>query len=407
MSMNPILDDEGKSSGALAMVTDLTEARKLQEQLMVSDRMASIGTMAAGVAHEINNPLAAALANLQLGVEDTASLVERLPEAGELKEVHEGLVDALEATERVRSIVRDLKIFSRSQEEEREAVDLRRVVESSLRMAWTEIKHRAKVVKKLDPVPPVLANESRLGQVCLNLLVNAAQAIEEGHLEANQITVSTYVDGRGQAVIEIRDTGAGMTPDVLRKLFTPFFTTKPAGIGTGLGLSICHRIISSLGGEIAVESTVGKGTTFRISLQPEPSAEVVIPDSGRATEEKTRKGRILVIDDEPLILNTVRRSLAEHDVTTTTSAREALERITLGERYDVILCDLVMPHVTGMDLYTLLRDLDREQARSVIFLTSGTFTPRARAFLEEVDNPVVEKPFDQVKLRKIVNDRIR
>jgi CheY-like chemotaxis protein len=308
----------------------------------------------------------------------------------------------------VRNIVRDLKIFSRSQEEKREPVDLRRVVDSSLRMAWTEIRHRAKLVKKLDPIPPVLANESRLGQVCLNLLVNAAQAIEEGRAEANEIAVSTYLDSRGNAVFEIRDTGAGMPPEVLRKLFTPFFTTKPVGIGTGLGLSICHRIISSLGGEIAVESAVGKGTTFRIALRPAPTSEDAVIDSEKVSSKRTRRGRVLVIDDEPSILNTVRRTLgADHDVTTTTSAREALERIGLGERFDVILCDLVMPHVTGMDFYALLSDLDRGQARAVIFLTSGAFTPRARAFLDSVDNMTVEKPFDQARLRSVINERMR
>jgi PAS domain S-box-containing protein len=408
LSTNPIRDDEGKDIGALAMVTDVTEQKKLQEQLMVSDRMASIGTLAAGVAHEINNPLAAVLANLQLGVNDIEEMLPRNGAANELRAVHEGLLDALDAAERVRSIVRDLKVLSRSQDEKSSPVDVESVVESSLRMVGIEIRHRAKLVKDFRPLPLVLANESRLGQVILNLLVNAAQAIDEGHIDTNEIRVATNTDAQGRVVIEIRDTGAGMPPEVLRRLFTPFFTTKPVGVGTGLGLSICHRIISSLGGEITVESTLGKGTTFRVFLPPGPAGSKAVPSLVTMTEPPSHRGRILVIDDEPWILSTLRRVLAQdHDVTGTTSALDAIRRIAAGERFDVILCDLVMPHVTGMDFYAELLYLDAEQARRVVFLTGGAFSPRARSFLDEVPNLRLEKPFDQAELKRLVKDRLR
>src|SRR6185369_1630009 len=167
LSTNHIRDDDGNDIGALAMVTDVTEQKKLQEQLMVSDRMASIGTLAAGVAHEINNPLAAVLANLQLGVRDLDEALERSPDDSQLRNMHEGLLDALDAAERVRSIVRDLKVLSRSQDEKSSPVDVEHVVESSLRMVGIEIRHRARLVKDFRPLPLVMANESRLGQVCL------------------------------------------------------------------------------------------------------------------------------------------------------------------------------------------------------------------------------------------------
>jgi PAS domain S-box-containing protein len=409
LSTNHIRDDDGNDIGALAMVTDVTEQKKLQEQLMVSDRMASIGTLAAGVAHEINNPLAAVLANLQLGVRDLDEALEHSPDNSQLRNVHEGLLDALDAAERVRSIVRDLKVLSRSQDEKSSPVDVEHVVESSLRMVGIEIRHRARLVKDFRPLPLVMANESRLGQVCLNLLVNAAQAIDEGHIESNEIRVSTYTDSHGRVVIEIRDTGGGMPAEVLRRLFTPFFTTKPIGVGTGLGLSICHRIISSLGGEITVESIVGKGTTFRVFLPPAPDGTKAGPPvEVQATEPPARRGRILVVDDEPSILSTLRRILADaHDVTSTTSALDAIRRIASGERYDVILCDLIMPHVTGMDFYAELMQFEPEQARRVVFLTGGAFSPRARSFLDEVPNLRLEKPFNQVDLKRVVRDRLR
>jgi len=407
LSTNPIKDDDGHLIGALAMVTDVTEQKKLQEQLMVSDRMASIGTLAAGVAHEINNPLAAVLANLQLGVSELEQVRAR-PGESDLRNLHEGLLDALEAAERVRNIVRDLKMLSRSQDEHRGPVDLQGVVESSLRMVWFEIRHRARLVKDFRPLPPVIANESRLGQVCLNLLVNAAQAIEEGSADANEIRVATYTDSQGRGVVEIRDTGAGMTPEVQRRLFMPFFTTKPPGVGTGLGLSICHRIIASLGGDITVESVVGKGTTFRVSLPAAPPGTIEAPPAEPSVAPAVRRGRILVIDDEPWILSAVRRNLSfEHEVTITTSALDAIKRIASGESFDIILCDLVMPYVTGMDLHAEVVRIDPEQAQRIIFLTGGAFTPRARAFLDEIPNLRLEKPFDQGELRALVNDRLR
>jgi PAS domain S-box-containing protein len=407
LSMNPMLEDDGRYVGALAMVTDVTEQRKLQEQLMMSDRMASIGTLAAGVAHEINNPLSAVLGNLQLATRTLQETPERLSQPEEMREFHEALLDALEGADRVRHIVRDLKLFSRAQDEKRGPVAMERVIESTIRMAWPEIRHRAKLVKDYQPLPPVLANESRLGQVCLNLLVNAAQAIPEGHADKNEIRVSAKVDA-GQVVVEIRDTGVGMPPDVLRRVFTPFFTTKSVGVGTGLGLSICHRIISALGGEITVDSVVGKGTAFRVALPAAPANAVEEPNPPIVSPPAARRGRVLVVDDEPMILNIVRRILSpSHDIETVTSAGEAMERFKGGVTFDVIICDLMMPHVTGMDLYAEILQLDAEQAKRMIFLTGGAFTPRARTFLDEVENARIEKPFDHAALRALINERLQ
>jgi PAS domain S-box-containing protein len=393
-------------SGVAVIERDVTLKKQTEAQLIVSDRMASVGTLAAGVAHEINNPLASVMANLDLAVRDASELVENV---GYTTELLDELNDAREAAERVRRIVKDLKIFSRVDDDTRGPVDVERVLESTLRMAWNEIRHRARLVKDYHKTPLVEANESRLGQVFLNLLVNAAQAIEEGKASRNEIRVKTHVDAQGMVVVSISDTGVGIPEGLRSRLFTPFVTTKPAGVGTGLGLSICHRIVTSLGGQIKVDSEVGKGTEFRVVL-PQAKPDSVVPESPSTAPKSAprRRGRILVVDDEPLITKVVRRTLGrEHDVETLNSAEEALTRIRSGERFDVILCDLMMPQVTGMDFHAELTDDFPEQAKKMVFLSGGAFTKRARDFLESVSNHRVEKPIDAQGLKALVNDMLR
>jgi signal transduction histidine kinase len=388
---------------------DRAERTKMQEQLMMSDRMVSMGTLAAGVAHEINNPLASVMANIELAAADIANRAAKLGMGDDFNELREELDDARVGAERIRNIVRDLKIFSRAEEDERGVVDVHRILDSTLRMAWNEIRHRAQLVKSYGEIPPVQANESRLGQVFLNLVVNAAQAITEGRAESNAIHISTRADREGWVIVEVADTGPGIPPEVLARLFTPFFTTKAVGEGTGLGLSICHRIVTSLGGLISVDSQMGKGTTFRVSLPPArfevfPNA----PPFPTVEVAASRRGRVLVVDDEPMITKAVQRMLsAEHEVLTIHSADEALRRISAGERFDVILCDLMMPQMTGMDLYAELLRVTADQATQMIFLTGGTFTSRARSFLDKTPNQRIEKPFSATQLRALVNDQIR
>ena len=241
------------------------EQRRLREQLMVAERMATVGTLAASVAHEINNPLSAVVANLELALRRLDSVGNR----PELEELVSELRDAHEAAHLVRQIVRDVKVFSRGGDERPGPVDVRQVLDSTARMAWSEIRHRARLQKQYDDVPPVWATDARLGQVFLNLIVNAAQAIDAGRAESNRIRLCTRTDPQGRALVEIADTGAGIPAEHLHRVFTPFFSTKPAGSGTGLGLSISSRIVKELGGEIRVESRVGLGTTVTVAL---PSA---------------------------------------------------------------------------------------------------------------------------------------
>lgn len=383
------------------------EQKKMQDQLMISDRMASMGTLASGVAHEINNPLSCVLANLDLAVGELNERADKLGLGAELSEVREELRDARAAADRIRAIVCDLKIFSRSQEERTGPVDVERVMESTLRMAWNEIRHRAKLVKSYGKIPPVEASESRLGQVFLNIVVNAAQAIAEGRAQNNQIRISTYTHPSGNVIVEIGDTGVGMTQETLARLFTPFFTTKPAGVGTGLGLSICHRIVTGFGGSIEATSEPGKGSTFRISLRPARSGELEAERPAMHDQGAKISGKVLVVDDEPMIAKAVQRTLAqEHDVIAAGSADEVLRRVREGERFDILLCDLMMPQMTGMELHAELSRIAPDQASRMIFLTGGAFTTRARAFLDETPNQRIEKPFDTAHLRAMINERI-
>jgi PAS domain S-box-containing protein len=402
VELSSVLVDVDSEKVVLTIGRDVTEKMRAQSQLMVSDRMASLGMLAAGVAHEINNPLAAVIVNLELALREVAR-----SQAGAPTALGDELSDAREAAARVRNIVRDLRMFSHSERDEQGPVAIHEVLDSVTRMAANEIRHRARLVTRYGAVPPVHGNSSRLGQVFLNLVMNAAQAIEEGHAESNEIAIATSLDDTGRVLVEVSDTGAGIAPDMMRRLFTPFVTTKPVGVGTGLGLSICQRIVGQIGGEITVQSAVGAGTTVRVYLAVSRSGQVADPAATPALAAPRRRGRILAIDDEAIIARSIRRICAgEHEVVALTRAADAVALIERGERFDVILCDLMMPQMTGMDLHASVAAIDAHQAQRIIFMTVGAFTPRAQSFLEGVENLRIEKPFDPQQLRAVVNARV-
>jgi CheY-like chemotaxis protein len=223
----------------------------------------------------------------------------------------------------------------------------------------------------------------------------------------NTITISTQRDAAGWAVIEIRDTGAGIAPAALGRIFEPFFTTKPVGKGTGLGLSICHGVVRSLGGEIAVHSELGRGSVFRVVLPPSATLaeQAAVPPPATAAEH--RRGRLLIVDDEVLFSTSLRRLFSfEHDVTVVNRGRVALDRIAAGERFDAIVCDLMMPEVTGVELYAELQRIAPTQADRIIFLTGGAFSSSAQQFLDSVPNRWFEKPCDIGELRSEIRHHL-
>lgn len=397
----PLRDREGRHLASLAVHRDVSERRAMQAQLMVASRMASVGTLAAGVAHEINNPLAFINANLVWLRDQLEARRAALgdPCFGELDTV---LSEARAGIERIGAIVRDLKTFSRvDSADSATPVDVRKPLAFAAQMADWELRKHARVVTELDDVPEVLGSEAGLGQVFLNLLLNAAQAIPETSGGPNEIRIRCRRQDR-TVVVEISDTGRGIPPELQARMFDPFFTTRPVGEGAGLGLAVCHGIVRGLGGQITVRSQVGRGSTFTVSL---PAHLPAGASMGPASREKAGKAdvRVLVVDDEPFICSAIQRLLRrDHAVTTTTSAREALKLLSVGQRFDVILSDLMMPEMSGEELLATLRTIAPEQARRVVIMTGGAFTPRSEEFLHSLDLPHLTKPLTLEGLRAAI-----
>ncbi len=413
----PVRGADGKITEVIAVAIDITERmraeaalKQSEARLIEADRLASLGTLAAGVAHGINNPLSYVLLNLDLVIRELGAFALEVEPTVPCNELVVRLREARIGVDRVRLIVQDLKAFSRVDTERRGPVDVRRVLDETIELASNEIRHRARLVRAFDDVPHVEANASRLGQVFLNLLLNAGQSIAEGDALNNQIIVSTTVDAGGRVVVGISDSGAGIPEDILARVFEPFFTTKPSGVGTGLGLSICHGIVTSLGGEITVESRAGQGSVFRVvlpvvpvsrpptSLWPEQGPSIPLP--------RTPRGRVLVVDDEPVLAAALGRSLEpEFEVEVLGNGRAALERLRRDPPFDAVLCDLIMPEMTGMDLHDALKETDPDLVERIIFMTGGTFTRRARDFLASIPNPALDKPFDIRALEALLRVR--
>lgn len=379
------------AAGAVC-ITDQRAQKAMQTQLMFTERMASVGALAAGVAHEINNPLTYVLANTELleaeafkGPGFDLSLVQQL-----LAEIREG-------AERVQGTVRDLLVFSRNDEDEG-PVDVRAVLESSISMAANQIRHLARLKTEIAPVSFVHANQRKLGQVFLNLLVNAVQSLQ--HDRDNEIRVS-LAEEEGQVVARFADTGCGIDPAIRDRIFEPFFTTKPAGVGTGLGLSICYSIIRTLGGAIEVRDREGGGTEFVVRLPTTIRDATPIP----STTPPTPPGRILVVDDDPLILRTVSRNLKRHRVDTMTDSEEALVRLE-SEVYDVILCDVIMPTLSGIEVFEKACAQKPELADRFMFMSGGLFSDATEEFFRRTRRPLLTKPFRREELTGLVNSTL-
>lgn len=372
----------------LVVSRGIGERKRMEAQLAQSERLASVGILAAGVAHEINNPLAYILNNISY-------VASRLtPEQAELRGA---LREAQSGAERVRDIVKDLKTFSRSEEREKVPVDVTRVLDSAIKVAYNEIRHRAKLERRYQGAPIVHAN-ARLGQVFLNLLLNAAHAIPEGRAEENQITVTVdveYSEELGElARVSVQDTGSGISKNKLSRIFDPFYTTKPVGMGTGLGLSICRNITDEFGGRIDVKSKVGEGSTFTVVL---PTVEEPPPMSRRVSSRPpaTKNGgtSVLVVDDDLYVARSVKRLLRfAHEVTICVSPREALDLMRQTE-FDVVFCDVMMPEMTGIELHAAVTAFNPDLASRFVFITGGAFTPDAQSSVDSVSNQCIHKPF--------------
>jgi CheY-like chemotaxis protein len=379
------------------------------QEPVLEDRIAALGTLAAGAAHQINAPLTSVTIHVEHVLRELRIVLSQgipLPEdAGAVERVAallDSLVEALDGAARIREIVRHLLVFSRGTIDPHALVDVRSVVESSIQMALHELEPRACIVRELAEVPPVEADQAQLGQAFLNLMVNAAQAIPEGDPQQNEVRIATYADGAGNAVVEVSDTGVGILPDVLPRVFEPFFTSRGVAEADGLGLSIALGTVRALGGNITVSSDPGGPTVFRAVMPPAKGWRASSSAAARDASGLERP-RMLVVDDHQYVGDALRRALsALAEVESTTDGRAVVDRLGSGERWDVILCDLLMPGTSGMDVYREALRVAPDAASSIVFMTAGAVTPRARAFLEGVGNPCLEKPLDMAKLRSLV-----
>ncbi len=388
----------------VAIGRDLTERTEAKERLARAQRLAAIGTLAAGVAHELNNPLTFILSN----VEHVANAVRRLrgapADADGWDESLHALDDALEGAERMRMIVRDLRTMARADDASPDPADVRRLLEYAAHLAWNEVRQRARLIWDIGDVPPVRGSEGRLGQVFLNLIVNAAHAIPEGRPDTHVIRLSASRQLDGKVAISVTDTGAGIAPENLSRIFDPFFTTKPAGLGTGLGLWVCHNIVSAYGGMLDVSSEVGRGTTFRVILAAADPGEVTPKARGEERRAgRARRRRLLVVDDEPLVAATVRRQLASDFVVDAASGTvDALARIA-SDCYDAVVCDVVMEGPNGLQFLEALRRQVPELADRVLFVTGGA-APGCADLLAASGVRWIPKPFDGRQLRQALRE---
>jgi len=372
----------------------LEELERWGRQALQADKMAAIGMLAAGVAHEINNPLGFVISNVELLKEN---LAVSAPNLGEIAN------EALYGAQRIRVITRDLRSFSRTDEQEVDAVDINEAVSAAINIAHHQIKYVGSLIKDLAPeLPTINGNPGRLGQVFLNLIINAAQALDPQATERNRVVVQTR---RLCDRIEVRvsDTGCGIAEENLQRLFMPFFTTKPRGVGTGLGLSICQDIVRQHRGAIRVESRVGEGTTFTVTIPIETGRVRTTTPMVVTTSAASRPGRVLLIDDEPMLANAYRRMLErEHDVRVVSDGHAAIALLSEDPGFDVVFCDLMMPNVSGIAVYRAAVERRPELAKRFVFMTGGAFTAEARSFLDSIDNLRLDKPIDVDTFRNAI-----
>ncbi len=407
--LGPVRDAAGELAGAIGVCTDVTEARRLQAGVVQDDRIRAMGTVAASVAHEINNPLtyvtcgleavgleiqrlAADIGDLQSAKTDASAVQVAL--AG-VERLREALVPVLIGTDRIRQVTQDLRTFTRRDDEFLTPVDLASAVRSALKLVRKEIEARARLVREIGATPLVLMNEARLSQILVNLLTNAWQAIPTPDPAKHVIGVRTATED-GRALLEVWDSGPGVPPEHREQIFEPYVTTKAAGMGTGLGLFVCRKIVRSAHGQITVHDGPCGGALFRVVL---PSTQPV--DAWGTTTEKRldsqpRRPRILIIDDDAMVAGALASQVAgdRFDVRTVLDGRQGLDILLGDDRLALAYCDVMMQDFTGIDLYEALQKQSPERLSKVVFMTGGAYTGRSQVLFEQCPDACVHKPFD-------------
>jgi signal transduction histidine kinase len=410
-------------------VTERQAADDLRQRLVHDDRLRSIGLLAAGVAHEVNNPAAFVSVNQEaLGQEleqmrralaVVRDLVQGWGEgpARELERVLEEqgvesilvrslhiLHDNRVGMDRITAIARGLVGFARVDQGRVQEVSVEAVIRDACIMVHNEIRHRATLIKELAPTPSVVVDPGRMVQVLVNLLVNAAQSLDDDAFDRNRIVIrSAYDDGTVR--IQVEDTGRGIPEEHLGRIFEPFFTTKEREGGTGLGLALSAEIVRQHGGRMYVYSQVGRGSRFVIDLPEAGNGVSVAPrrEEAKQAPAQARRARVLVVDDEAMLLRGIQRILAaDHDVMPVEGGASAIEVLRRDRAFDAILCDLMMPEVDGIALHGWIGQHAPELLRRLVFMSGGAFTDRSREFCCRPDVRVVEKPMQVAALRALV-----
>jgi signal transduction histidine kinase/ActR/RegA family two-component response regulator len=388
------------------LASKMKELEAARTHLGVTERLAAVGRLASGIAHEINSPLAVTLTNVAWlretlpGVLGQSRLPQGSPPAPELLAA---LTEAEEAAQRMARIVRDLLDFAQDRADPAGASDLVAVLQHVQRLVGHEVRARARLAIEVPDVPVLVRGSSaRLGQLFAHLLLHAAHAIDEGHADDNEVRV--VLRAEEGARVEVRDTGRGLTPEALTHVFDPFYAAwNGEEASGGLGLGVCHGIASALGGGIEVESAPGHGSVYRVRFPPAASESrlALAPRAGS-------RPRVLVVDDEPLVCASLYRVLSrDFDVVPHTSARHALALVRAGEPFDIVLCDLMMPEMSGEAFHAELSQLRPKLAAEVVFLSGGAFTPGAQEFLQAVPNLCIQKPFEPAELITLLSERCR
>ncbi len=389
----PLRDEAGNIVGVTAIALDVTERkraelarRETESRMTVLERLAATGRLAAGVAHEINNPLTYVLSNLE-------EIDARLATREGADAIRDHAREAMDGAKRVAAIVRDLRVFSGRPQRGHARCQPARVIDSAVTLLRNQIRHRARLEIDNRLTPDAAIENGRLAQVLVNLLMNACQAIPEGHVESNLIRL-TLACTPPWIVIEVSDSGDGIAQEIIPHLFEPFFTTRKMGEGSGLGLSVSFAIVSEVGGTIDVQSSKGAGAKFVLKIPVAGPTSADLAEPVQTPSPGFKRLRILVIDDEAPVGRALARYLSEHEVAVETGAQSALQRLRSGERFDAILTDMMMPEMSGIQFYEHVKREWPDLVSTVMFMSGGVFGPEAQGFVDKVKPIVYEKPLD-------------
>ncbi len=395
------IDWEGRDASLVTLrdVTDTLRAQELERQLLKNERLAAIGRIAAGIAHEVNNPAAFITCNLEaLQHELRANPALRRGFGNGSETAREMLGECLDGIHRIATIATDLRTFARVCDEDAEPVDVNQVIETACKMLAGPLRTQAELIVDVGPLPPIVGHRGKLVQVFTNLLTNALDAVTELPDGPRRITISARVS-RDTIRIGVEDNGQGIPREVQNRIFEPFFTTKRAGNGMGLGLALSSEIVRGHGGELEVDSREGKGTRFQIVIPFETGLTAGRGPVNVVDQRREPRRRVLVVDDEPVLLRGYARLLgSDCDVTIASGGDEALKLLESEPIFDTVICDLAMPGLDGPSLFEKLEESGSIYAQRMIFATGGAFTRRAQRFLDRVSNRVLQKPFTQAQL---------